>query len=262
MKIRVLGCHGSDLLWERGGASSRCQSVGFLINDVVMIDAGTGACELTLEEQKRIQHVALSHLHLDHIKGLPALADNLVGLFAEPITIASIPAVLHGLKEHVFNDQVFPDFFSLPNPDQPILKEIVLQEGHETWLSGLGITPIAVNHPVPTVGFLIRDDESCWLYSGDTYKTFAIWERAARQPNLKAAFIETSFPDEMKDLAYTSKHLTPQLLAEEFEKLGKPDLPLFIYHCKPQFREQIAEQLGKLRIPNLKILEEGQEFEI
>ncbi|MEC4671834.1 MAG: 3',5'-cyclic-nucleotide phosphodiesterase [Nitrospirota bacterium] len=262
MKIKVLGCHGSDMLLETGGTTHQCRSVGFLINDVLMVDAGTGASELTLDEQKRIRHVVFSHLHLDHVKGLPPLVDNLAAISGDPMTLASIPQVLNGLRNHIFNDQVFPNFFALPTRDKPILKDVVLPEGQETWLSGIGFTPVKVNHSVPTVGFIIRDNDSSWLYSGDTYETHALWEMAAKVPNLKAAFIETSFPDEMKELASIAKHLTPSLLAQEFKKIGRPDLPLYVYHLKPPFRDQITDQLSKLGIPNLTILQEGQELEI
>ncbi len=262
MKIKVLGCHGSDLLLETGATTHQCRSVGFLINDVLMVDAGTGASELTLDEQKRIRHVVFSHLHLDHVKGLPPMADNLAAISNGPLTLASIPPVLNGLKNHIFNDQVFPNFFALPTRDKPILKDVVLPEGQETWLSGIGFTPVRVNHSVPTVGFIIRDNDSSWLYSGDTYETHALWEMAAKVPNLKAAFIETSFPDEMKELASIAKHLTPSLLAQEFKKIGRPELPLYVYHLKPQFRGEITDQLSKLGIPNLTTLREGQELEI
>lgn len=262
MKIKILGCHGSDLLLKGAGTTHRCCSVGFLINDVLMVDAGAMASELALGEQKKIRHVVLSHLHFDHVKSLPSLADNLAGISDDPITIASIPPVLHGLRQYIFNDHVFPNFFALPTHEKPILKDYVLPEGQETWLSGVGITPIRVNHSVPTVGFIIRDNHSACVYSGDTYETHALWEIAAKVSNLKAAFIETSFPDEMKDLAFTAKHLTPSMLAGEFKKIGRHDLPLYVYHLKPQFHDQITEQLSKLGIANLTILQEGQVLEI
>ena len=66
----------------------------------------------------------------------------------------------------------------------------------------------------------------------------------------------------MKELASIAKHLTPSLLAQEFKKIGRPELPLYVYHIKPPFRDQITDQLSKLGIPNLTILQEGQELEI
>lgn len=225
-----------------------------------MVDAGTVGAALRLAEQKRIRHVLLSHLHFDHIQGLPTLADNLVEEAADSVTLASIPQVLNGLHTHLFNGKLYPNFFKLPNPKRPIFVGRPLRVGQETGVSDLHVTPIRVNHLVPTVGFLIREGESCWLYSGDTYETEEIWKVATREPRLKAVFIETSFPDELADLARISKHLTPSLLARAFRKINRPDLPVYVYHLKPRFREDIVRQLAKLEIPNLAVLEEGQEI--
>ena len=144
----------------------------------------------------------------------------------------------------------------------PILHSEVLQEGQESKLDDILVTPIPVNHLVPTVGLILKDEHVAWALSGDTHRTEAIWQTAAQEPNLKAVFIETSFPDEMGDLALASKHLTPSLLKQEFQKIGRPDLPVYVYHLKPQFQDQIATQLNRLGIPNLHILTEGQEIEL
>lgn len=259
MKIRVLGCHGSDQLNDGPSGPRQCRTCGFLINDSVMVDAGTVGAALRLAEQKRIRHILLSHLHFDHIQGLPTLADNLVDDVVEPVVLASTAQVVDGLQAHIFNDQVYPNFLKLPTPTRPVFVCRTLEAGKENEIAGLRVTPIAVNHLVPTVGFLIREGTSALLYSGDTHTTEAIWKAAAREPGLKAAFIETSFPDEMGELAVVSKHLTPALFAREFKKIGRPDLPVYIYHLKPRFREEIIRQLAKHNIPNLTVLEEGQE---
>ena len=124
------------------------------------------------------------------------------------------------------------------------------------------MTPILVNHSVPATGFLLRDSEGSWVYSGDTHETWGIWGVAARDPELKAVLLEASFPDELADLALVSKHLTPALFARQFQKIGQPQLPVYAYHLKPPFRERIVKQLTGLGIENLTILEEGQEIEI
>ncbi len=265
MKVRVLGCHGSDQLVERDGKARQCRTCGFLINGTVMIDAGTIGAALRLEEQKRIRHILLSHLHFDHVQGLPTLADNLVEEEAEaiePVMLTSTATVLDGLRAHLFNGDVYPDFFSLPDPKHPIFVCRTLEAGKESEVSGLHVRAIKVNHQVPTVGFLIRDGASTILYSGDTHTTDEIWKVAAKEPTLKAAFIETSFPNRLVALAKVSKHLTPALFAIEFQKLGRPDIPVYIYHVKPRFRQEIVKELAQLRIRNLTVLEEGQEVQI
>jgi len=262
MQIKILGCHGSDSLTHEDGTEHCCRSIGFLVNDFLVIDAGTVSSALTLESQKRIRHVVLTHAHFDHLKELPSLADNLVSSTTHPITIASIPPVIENIKAHIFNEAIFPDFFALPDTKHPTFQSQILKEGGESQLGDIGVTAIPVHHLVPTVGLILRDQHAALAISGDTHQTEAIWQAAAQEPNLKAVFIEASFPDELSDLALASRHLTPSFLKKEFQKIGKPDLPLYAYHLKPQFRDRIATQLRQLDLPNLHILREGQEIEV
>lgn len=259
MKIQVLGCHGSDLTLKEQGRIFSYRSSGFLVDDQLLIDAGTAASVLTLEAQQHIQHVLLSHLHMDHVKELPALVDNLFGIREFPLTVWSSPDILRGLKDYLFNDILFPNFFALPSRQAPSLRDAPLQLGTSTRISKYRVTPIAVNHTVSTVGYIIEDGQTAFLYSGDTYETDALWSLASSLPHLQAVFIETSFPNDMSDLARDSKHLTPLLLAQEFKKIGRPEVQLYVYHLKPQFRHQIIQQLLDLDIPTLSVLEEGQE---
>ena len=263
MNIRVLGSHGSDLLLKGPNGLKICRSVGFLVNDVLMVDAGTLASGLTLDEQKRIKHILLSHLHLDHIKGIPPLVDNLSGLVDHQVVVASLSSVMEGLQKHVFNDMVFPNFFNLQGPRHSILRAQGLEAKEEIKLSGgISVTPVLVNHTVETAGFVIRDDSAAWIYSGDTHLTEEIWQVAAQTPNLKGIFIEVSFPDSMMDIAIQSKHLTPSLLSREFRKIGRPDLPLYVYHMKPTVRETIIQEIAQLGIEKVMVLEEGQEIDL
>jgi cAMP phosphodiesterase len=228
-----------------------------------MVDAGTLASGLSLEEQKGIRHILLSHLHLDHIKGIPPLVDNLAGLDSHQVVVASLSSVLDGLEKYIFNDRVFPNFFNIQGPQGAVLCAKGLEPGKEISLSSeISITPVPVNHTVETVGFIIRDHDSAWVYSGDTHLTEEIWRIAAQTPNLKGVFIEVSFPNDMLDIAVRSKHLTPSLLVQEYKKIGKPDIPLYVYHMKPTVRDRIIKELADLEIPNLIILQEGQELEL
>ncbi len=262
MKIRVLGCHGSDQVVKDSPVPRLCRTCGFLINGTTMLDAGTIGSALDLTEQKRIRHVLLSHLHFDHIQGLPTLADNLVDESVAPVVLTSIASVLAGLRQHLFNGEVYPDFLQLPTKNRPIFSCRQIEKGKESEVNGLHVTAIPVNHLVPTVGFIIREGNTSILYSGDTFETEEIWKVAGREPTLKAALIETSFPNFMEPLAQASKHLTPASFAREFRKIGRPDLPVYVYHLKPRFRDDIRRELEALKLKNLTVLEEGQEIEI
>ena len=258
MRIQVLGCHGADCLADRADRSVRQESCGFLIDDSVLLDAGTIGARLTLAEQRRIRFVLLSHLHFDHIKGLPTLVDNLAEGFEAPVIVAATEPVIQGLMDHVFNGTVYPNFFGLPNRDRPVLQAHVLQPGKPVTLGHLEVTPVPVNHAVPTVGYVVKDRGGAFLYSGDTYQTEEIWSLGRMIPDLKAAFIESSFPDEEAELAERSKHLTPALFLKEFQKLRRPDLPVYAYHMKPTAKKRIEEQISRLGIERVAFLEEGQ----
>jgi ribonuclease BN (tRNA processing enzyme) len=262
VKIRVLGCHGSDGLLNTGRRASECNTCGFLLDGTVLIDAGTVANKLLFEEQKQIRHVLLSHLHFDHIKGLPTFADNLSEDAASPVTIAAIPEVIAGLKSHIFNTAVYPDFFTIPTAKAPTFVAQIIEAGKSYRVEGFEITPILVNHTVPAAGFIIHDGNAALLYSGDTYQTEELWSMAQRTPDLKAAFIECSYPNSKKDLALISRHLTPSLLAQECRKIGRSDIAIYAYHLKPAYKDQIVRELKELHLPHLRILEEGQTLSI
>jgi cAMP phosphodiesterase len=248
---------------DGSGRSHECRTCGFLINETFMMDAGSVSAGLLEAEQGKIRNILLSHAHFDHIKGLPLLADNMVGRTQNgAIKIWSLPEVLDDLRRHIFNDVVYPDFTRLPTVnDAPLAYQPFVDEKAIT-IDRLEVLSIRVNHIVPAVGFIIRDGETALLYSGDTSETRRIWEIGAKEHRLKAAFIETSFPNDMRELAKVSGHLTPEMLAREFVKLGRPDLPIYIYHLKPSYRHVIAAELARLNLPGLHVLEEGQTIRV
>ena len=107
MEIRVLGCHGSQL--------PGFGFTGFLIDGTTLMDAGSVTSVLTLEEQFRIDHVLISHAHLDHVRELASLADNLCcDQIESPLTVIGTRVVIDTLKQHIFNGAIWPDFSILP----------------------------------------------------------------------------------------------------------------------------------------------------
>lgn len=251
MRIRVLGCHGAEF--------SKFGTCGFLINGSVLLDAGTICSSLTLSEQGRIRYVLISHIHADHIKDLTFLSENLIAeKKRKPVVIISLGKVLAGLKRNLFNNQIWPDFTKLPNDRNPVFRLKEIREGQSMKIDGLEVRAFRVNHIIPCAGFLIRNKNSSVLYSGDTYKTHKLWRAAAKDANLKAALIETSFPNALEGLATISKHLTPHLLLKEFSKIKKPKLPLYVYHIKPRYINIIRRELKELKIENVTALKDGQ----
>lgn len=259
MKVRVLGCHGSDQVVRESGGVRGCCTCGFLVNESLLLEAGTIGRKLDLDEQRRIRVVLLTHSHFDHIQGLPTLADNLVGHDSAPVLLVGLPETLRGLRDHVFNETMYPDFFCLPDPARPVFRAETLVPGHAWPCEGFNVLGVSVNHTVPAVGYLLSDPTGTLLYSGDTHDTDELWQRAATMPSLKAVFVETSYPDAMADLARASKHLTPSLLGAQLRKLGRPDVAVYVYHVKPRFRDRIRAEVAQLELgQRITFLEEDQ----
>lgn len=252
MKIRVLGSYGSEGPGQRPAA--------FLVNDRILLDAGTVAAVLSLEEQAEIDYALLSHAHLDHVVGLAFLTDTLAAAAVpKPVIAAGIAAVVDALHTHGFNDALWPDFSTIPSPDAPVLRFRTLPAEVESRVSKLWVTPVPVDHTVPTTGFIIHDGETGFVYSGDTGPTDRIWAAAQGLRGLRAVIVETAFPNRLDGLARASKHLTPAMLRREMEKIP-PDLPLWIFHIKPQFLEETAEELLTIDTPRIHILEQGKTY--
>ena len=255
MKIRVLGAYG--------GAMPGCAPCGFLIDGTVLLEAGTASSVLNLEEQRRIRHILVSHIHMEHVQTLAYLADN---LFApegrEPISLVTLPGVAEDLRLHFFNNRIWPDFTRIPDPSRPLYAYQVVTDGEPVALDGLEVQPFAVEHSVVSTGYLIRRGSAAFAFSGDTHHTERLWAAAKSDPHLKAAFIEVSFPDEMAGLAERTGHLCPKQLAVEFAKLGRPDLPVYAYHMKPRYLERIRAQLADLGLARLTVLEDGMELDL
>src|SRR5262245_47603676 len=115
MRLRILGCSGGI-----GGRHLRTTSM--LLDDDVLIDGGTGVGDLGLTELARIDHVFLTHSHLDHIASIPLMIDTINHMRTHPLTVHALPATIEVLKQHVFNWSVWPDFTRIPSEDKPALR--------------------------------------------------------------------------------------------------------------------------------------------
>jgi cAMP phosphodiesterase len=175
------------------------------------------------------------------------------------VTACSIGPVLDSLRTHVFNDVVWPNFANIPDPKNPVLAFRVLAEEGEARVGDLWVTPVAVDHTIPTTGYVIHDGETGFVFSGDTGPTTQIWKIAREMRGIKAVVVETSFPNRMAALARASGHLTPEMLKREIDK-APPDIPVWIYHVKPQLYEETAEEVAKVDSTRIHILEQGKTY--
>jgi cAMP phosphodiesterase len=254
MKVKILGCSGSEAIGHN--------PPGFLVNDVMMLDAGTITAALSIEAQSKITDILISHTHLDHIKSLLFLADNIIGRVKKPVNIRAIPKVLDAIKKHLMNDIIWPDFTKIPTIQKPVLAYKPLMAGKSTTIAGLRVKAIPMNHPVPAVGFLVSDKDASILYSADTGPNELLWNEAAKAKNLKAIIVDTSFPNSLEGIADLSGHFTPAQLHLDLSKarIGS-DVPIYIYHIKPVHKKKVLTELSSLGRKNVKILKEGKTYE-
>jgi cAMP phosphodiesterase len=250
VKLRVLGADG--------GVAPGFQTTSFLLNKNILIDAGSAASALTLKEQRDIDYIFISHTHLDHVKDICFLADNVFAFRRRPIELISTFEILDLLRKHLFNNKIWPDFTNITNGHCPILQYRPIENFVHIGAIGVNIYP--VHHPVPAIGFIINDKEkSSIVITGDTGPTELLWEEANKEPKLKAVFTEIAFPNRMTKIALAAGHFTPGMFQEELGKLKK-DVPLLIYHLKPEYIKDLHREIKALQLPKLKLIKENQRF--
>lgn len=243
-----------------GEQAARQFSIASLINDTVAIDAGTIGMLWPFERQRRITDVFLSHSHVDHIASLPLFLDSIYQPGPACPTVHACPATVHCLRQDVFNDRLWPDFIRLSENESPFLDLQSLASETPVEVADLTVTPVAVDHVVPTMGFVVQDHNSSVGFVSDTNRTERIWEVLAAANNLQAVFLECSFPNSHRWLADKSGHLCTELFAEYVRRLPE-SVQVITTHLKPCFFDQISAEVIDLGLPNVQIGVPGQSYE-
>ncbi len=253
MRLEVLGCSGGI-----GGAR---RTTALLIDDDVLIDAGTGVTDLNLEHLARINHVFLTHSHLDHIAAIPWIVDTVGREREQPLVVHALEATIGTLQDHIFNWHVWPDFTLIPNAEHPYLRFEPFTAGMEIILAGRRFVAIPANHIVPAVGYRIDSGRHSLIFSGDTTTNDSLWQIANQCGNLSYLLIETAFANRDKLVADASKHLYPNELAAELKKFtGRAEI--FITHMKPGEEDEIMAEIATVVSGQLpRRLLQGQVFE-
>jgi ribonuclease BN (tRNA processing enzyme) len=254
MKIRVLGCSGGI-----GGRHLRTTSL--LVDHDILIDAGTGVGDLAIAELSQIDHVFITHSHLDHTACLAFMVDTVGEMRNRPVTVHATEATLEILRAHIFNWATWPDFSEIPSPEKPFMRFSPIRVGEAVELAGRRIVPLPADHTVPAVAFQIDSGNGSLVFSGDTGPCPPLWTAVNEIRNLRYLIIECAFSDREKALAIMSKHLCPTMLMEELTHLQR-DAEVFITHLKPGQIEltmqEIEDCVGEFRP---RMLQNNQLFE-
>ncbi len=237
MIVRIIGGHG--------GVSPGFKATSYLIDGDLLIDAGSVAEGIPITEQAKVKNILISHSHLDHIKDLAFLCDNCFGINDRPFEVYSNQWTHDAIKNHLFNDTIWPDFSALPSKEKPTMRFHVIQPGQVFQLGNYKITPVEVNHPGNALGYIIEKKGSAILFTQDTGPTEEIWKKGKEMTNLKAIFTEVSFPNHLKQVALDSFHHTPESLSFEIPKMPE-EVPIFLGHLKPNFQDQLYKEIEEL----------------
>jgi len=250
MKIRVLGASG--------GCAPGCPPSSYLLDDRFAVDAGAVATVLSLEEQSRLKHVLLTHSHLDHLRDLPLLLIN-GERTKDPLQVHGTAETLEAMKRHLFNKEMWFEAFTIPIP---MIEATALPVGTTVDLAGYRVTGFPLHHTVPSTGWLVDDGRAAVFVAGDTDQEDCLATVAKfAGARLKAAFLETSFPNEAKEFAKLTAHLTPEGLGRAAKGLP-PGVPLYVTHMKPGFEDRISGELRALGNPAIRPVKSGERIEV
>ena len=253
MRLRVLGCSG--------GIGGELRTTSMLLDHDTLIDAGTGVGDLSINELVQVDHIFVTHSHMDHVAMIPFIVDTVGWLRDRPLTVHAIPETLAILKEHLFNWKLWPDFSQIPSAANPVMRYEAVKLGSPVALGGRRIVPLPANHVVPAVGYHLDSGKASLVFTGDTTTNDALWPVVNRIVNLKYLIIETALSDRERELAVLSKHLCPGLLAAELAKLNlTPEI--YVTHLKPRESELIMQQVATtVKERRVRMLQNNHVFE-
>ena len=235
MKVRILGCSGGI-----GGRHLRTTSM--LVDHDTLIDAGTGVADLSLAELAMIDHVFITHSHLDHIASLPMMIDSIADMRDKPVTVYATDATIEILRNHIFNWAIWPDFSEISIRQAAVMQYKMIRLGQKTVLGERTITALPAVHTVPAVGYQLDSGAASLVFTGDTTVNDVFWPVINQIANLRYLIIETAFCNQEKRLAIISKHLCPSMLADELAKLSR-NAKIYISHLKPGQIELIMGEI-------------------
>jgi cAMP phosphodiesterase len=240
-----------------------------VLDDDVLIDAGTGVGDLTLDELARIDHILVSHSHLDHVLAIGLLADSVIrpreAAGRPPVKVHALAPTIAALRTHIFNGVIWPDFTRLPSAAHPVLELVPIEHGQCLQLGARTVEVLCASHTVPACGFAVQGGAGWWVYTGDTGPNAQLWQRL-REMRVAHLVIETAFGDDEIELARISRHLCPATLARELAALAGPlnaAVDVHITHIKPGELEAVMSEIASQPTPHrVRALSVGQVMEL
>lgn len=232
MQLTVLGCSA--------GIGGLRRTTSLLLDDDILVDAGSGAGELTLEQMARVDHVFLTHAHLDHSGFVPLLADAAAFMRDKPLLVYALDETIAALKAHMFNGVLWPDYTMKPSIDHPYVRFVPVKHGVPVMLGNRRIIPLPVSHSVPAAGYCMDSGAASFAYSGDTTDCEAFWDALNGIENLCYLMVEVTLRN--ADTSMASGHMSAELLAKGLARLRQP-VQIFITHLEPGKEEFVMNEV-------------------
>ncbi|HVV85464.1 MAG TPA: MBL fold metallo-hydrolase [Kofleriaceae bacterium] len=176
MEITFWGVRGSYPVpgreTVRYGGQTSCVEVRAASGTSLVLDAGTGLRALgqKLAREARgvagVHHILLSHVHWDHIQGLPFfepayVPGTRIHVYALLTAADELQQVIGGITRH--------EFFPMPLSAVPAEFEFhEVAPGQVMTFGEIKVLPIALNHPYGSVGYRCDADGTSVAYVADT----------------------------------------------------------------------------------------------
>jgi len=182
MKFKFWGVRGSiptpGPSTVKYGGNTTCIEVRTDNNDLIILDAGTGAHALAqdlLQYMPIKAHILITHTHWDHIQGLP---------FFTPIYIPGNSISIYGGRDMVTGQgiqralDVQHQYSFFPIPVGHLKADVHyndVNEGEKFNIADATVTPITLNHPVINFGYRIDCDGQSLFFTGDYEQQYNIY---------------------------------------------------------------------------------------
>ncbi len=237
MEICILGAHCIE--------SEKTRLVSLLVDGVLAIDAGGLTVSLSFAEQKKIKALLITHHHFDHVRDLLTLGMN--SAFWSPVKVYTLKETFDILNLCLLDGKIYFKVAEFPIKEKPSLQFNIIEPYKEEIIEGYKVLPFPVNHPVPSVGYLVTSSEGrSFFYTADTGPGLeACWERISPQ----LLITEVSGLNSWEEKLQKAGHLSSQLLKQElikFRQLKGYLPPIIVIHTVPQFEEEIKAEITEV----------------
>jgi phosphoribosyl 1,2-cyclic phosphodiesterase len=174
MKVKFWGVRGSIASpgpnTVRYGGNTTCIEVRTDLNELIILDAGTGIFPLSqalLAELPVTANVFITHSHWDHIQGLPFFVPNFIPGNRLRLHGAFDPVSGRGIDQ-VMSVQLQYSYFPVREAEMKAeIEYVTLTPEQQVQVGSATITPYLLNHPVINFGYRIDCGGKSVFFTGD-----------------------------------------------------------------------------------------------